>query len=344
MKKIYTLLYICTQLCLTTTVYAGIGVDGMTGASELVSTDKPKAECSIAKFRGDKSAAVSLTYDDGLKEHIELVAPELEKRGLRGSFWIIGKMIGAKDSNHGDRMTYEDLRQLAARGHEVGSHTWSHPNLVRLDNLDSVRWQMEMLDSAFAANGLPKPTAMAYPYNAGRGRDIQRVVEEGRIGSRTFQVGHGQQNNKTTIEKMTAWMHQLIDSKEWGVTMTHAINTGYDKWYHPEELWQFYDTLKTNAADVWVATFSECCAYVKERDATTIVVRQKGKTLEIVPTTTLDPTLFHEMLTLKIAGVKHPKKSAKAVQDGRQLEVYQGADGTMLVNFDPNSGTIKVKL
>ena len=289
---------------------------------------------TVAKFRGNKRAAVSLTYDDGLKEHIDLVAPELEKRGFRGSFWIIGNKIGAEDPKHGDRMTYAELRDLHRRGHEVGSHTWSHPKLVRLSTPDSVRQEMERVDSAFLANGLPKPMTMAYPYN-GRTAEVTRIVEEGRIGSRTFQVGHGQQNNKITIQKMTSWMHHLIETCDWGVTMTHAIRHGYDQWYHPEELWQFYDTLKAHEADVWVGTFAQCCAYQKERQAVQLNEAEDGKKLLLTLSMPLDTAIFHEPLTLVLAS-----KPKSVRQAGRKLKPYRSADGTWCIDVAPSQPLI----
>ena len=298
--------------------------------------------CTVAKFRGDKRAAVSLTYDDGLKEHLDLVAPELEKRGFRGSFWIIGKMIGEKDSKHGDRMTYADLQTLHRRGHELGSHTWSHPKLLQFSTLDSVRMEMEKLDSAFLANGLPKPMTMAYPYN-GKNEAITRIVEEGRIGSRTFQVGHGQQNNKTTLAKMTEWMHQLIDTHDWGVTMTHAILHGYDQWYHPEELWQFYDTLKAHENEVWVGTFAQCCAYQKEREAISLTLSQQGKRIVLTPSFPLDPAIFHEPLTLRLEGMKVSPKKLRVKQGRKSLTPYLAADGTLLLDFDPTASDIVIR-
>lgn len=284
---------------------------------------------SVAKFRGNKRAAVSLTYDDGLKEHIDLVAPELEKRGFRGSFWIIGNRIGVKDPKHGDRMTFDDLRELHRRGHEVGSHTWSHPKLVRLSTPDSVRMEMERVDSAFLVNGLPKPMTMAYPYN-GKNAEVTRIVEEGRIGSRMFQVGHGQQNNKSTIQKMTDWMYHLIETCDWGVTMTHAIRHGYDQWYHPEELWQFYDTLKSHEKDIWVGTFAQCCAYQKEREAVQLDVVEDGKDLRVAFSMPLDGAIFHEPLTLILSS--RPKSVR---QDGHKLKLYRSADGAWCVDAVP---------
>ena len=40
----------------------------------------------VTKFRGNKPAAISFTFDDGDLDHALLVGPELEKRGYRGTF------------------------------------------------------------------------------------------------------------------------------------------------------------------------------------------------------------------------------------------------------------------
>ena len=45
-----------------------------------------QTKVSIAPYYQGKKAAISFTYDDGLLEHYTLVAPNLEKRGFRGSF------------------------------------------------------------------------------------------------------------------------------------------------------------------------------------------------------------------------------------------------------------------
>ena len=44
----------------------------------------------VAKYKGDKACAISYTFDDGLAEHYTLVAPQLERRGFRGTFFING--------------------------------------------------------------------------------------------------------------------------------------------------------------------------------------------------------------------------------------------------------------
>lgn len=71
-----------------------------------------------APFSG-RRAAVSLTYDDGLDCHLDRVAPALEARGFRGTFYtpIHEGLLNRKAA----------WSAAAARGHELGNHTLFHP-------------------------------------------------------------------------------------------------------------------------------------------------------------------------------------------------------------------------
>lgn len=67
-----------------------------------------------------RRGAVSLTYDDGTANQLAIAIPPLDERGLRGTFYL----------NPSDRImtqTLPDWQSVAARGHEVGNHTLSHP-------------------------------------------------------------------------------------------------------------------------------------------------------------------------------------------------------------------------
>ncbi|MGN1263575.1 MAG: polysaccharide deacetylase family protein [Prevotella sp.] len=296
-------------------------------------------DIAVCKYRGDRAAAVSLTYDDGLLEHKTLVAPELEKRGLKGTFWIIGNMVGKKDARLGDRLTWDELREMEAHGHEIASHTWSHPNCRKV-GYEAFMYDVWRNDSAFQSNLGRKPLTLAYPYNA-KTDSVVAAVESGRIGSRTFQKGHGQQNNKTTLPMMTTWMHDLIERGEWGVTMTHGITEGYDKWYKPQELWQFYDTLAAYGDKVWTGTFAQVMSYVKERDALSLNIETSGAgtdewRMTVTPTCPLDPQIFTQPLTMKLTGAE---QNVKAVQDGKPLVCYGDREGR-LIDFNPFGGPV----
>ena len=113
MKKLFSLIFICLAMTAHTNA---------------------QTKVSIAPYYQGKKAAISFTYDDGLLEHYTLVAPNLEKRGFRGSFWIIGNMVGVEHHRLGARMTWKQIKKLEKRGHDMGSHGWSHINCRKVGN------------------------------------------------------------------------------------------------------------------------------------------------------------------------------------------------------------------
>jgi len=66
-----------------------------------------------------RRAAVCLTYDDALPVHWREVAPSLEAKGLRATFYT--------PISPGFRSDLESWRKVAAAGHELGNHTVFHP-------------------------------------------------------------------------------------------------------------------------------------------------------------------------------------------------------------------------
>ena len=104
-------------------------------------------------------AAVSLTFDDGLDVHLEVVMPLLEAAGLRGTFYVNpGRQAddGPRDRSQLSDEDYKEkwTRQIpgwqaaAARGHEVGNHTVDHPCSCNFDFGDSHLEDMSLSDIA----------------------------------------------------------------------------------------------------------------------------------------------------------------------------------------------------
>lgn len=114
--------------------------------------------------------------------------------------------------------------------------------------------------------------------------------------------------------------------------MTHGIYTAWDQWDEPWVLWNFFRELAFKKDSVWVDTFSNIQAYVKERNAVTLTTRWCNNTLIITPALSLDSKIFRMPLTLKIAGMEK-NRCMKAVQDGKNLQVsYRGDYLTIDIN------------
>lgn len=65
---------------------------------------------------------VHLAFDDGGASAHELTAEVLESHGFRGHFFIVTARVGEPGF-----LTADQIRDLAARGHDIGSHSHSHP-------------------------------------------------------------------------------------------------------------------------------------------------------------------------------------------------------------------------
>jgi peptidoglycan-N-acetylglucosamine deacetylase len=67
-----------------------------------------------------KKAAVVLTYDDAINEHLDNAVPVLDSLGLKATFYIT-----AFSTSMQTRLN--DWKNLAAKGYELGNHTLYHP-------------------------------------------------------------------------------------------------------------------------------------------------------------------------------------------------------------------------
>lgn len=70
---------------------------------------------------------VSLTFDDGYLSDYRTVLPLFLERKVCGTFFIVTSFVGKQGY-----MNWDQIRELATAGMEVGSHTHSHPFLAKL--------------------------------------------------------------------------------------------------------------------------------------------------------------------------------------------------------------------
>ncbi|SPO07576.1 related to deacetylase [Cephalotrichum gorgonifer] len=100
---------------------------------------------------------VAVTFDDGPFIYTEQVLNGLAAGGVKATFFLNGQ-------NWGNINDYTGIVQrMINEGHQIGSHTWSHPDLATLDAA-GVTSQMTQLESTLL-NIIGKfPTYMRPPY------------------------------------------------------------------------------------------------------------------------------------------------------------------------------------
>lgn len=229
----------------------------------------------LARFRGNARAAVSYTFDDGLVEHYTMVMPHLDTLGIKGTFWIIADNIDRRKPmvDHLP-VTWEQLVEIAAHGHELGNHGFTHTALDWITPEEGDR-EIERNDSAIYAHTGIHPVSFCFPGNGRNDEMIARVLAHPRInGARTFETGIG---GGATVESLDAWLASAIEKGEWVVGMTHGMTHGWDRFDHPEVLWKHLEHAKqlADSGQVWIATFAQINEYLKGLSATVTYILER---------------------------------------------------------------------
>ncbi|HUZ11975.1 MAG TPA: polysaccharide deacetylase family protein [Caulobacteraceae bacterium] len=114
------------------------------------------------RARAPATPMLSIAFDDAPASAAGAGAAILAARGLKGSYYICAGLAGAQGSM-GRLAGADAVRGLAAAGHEIGCHTFSHLDCGQAgarEAVDDVARNAETL----AAWGLPRPATFAYPY------------------------------------------------------------------------------------------------------------------------------------------------------------------------------------
>lgn len=100
---------------------------------------------------------IAITFDDG--PHATLTPKLLDilaARRVKATFFVVGQCVADLP---------EIVKRAANEGHEIASHSWSHPNLGKMSD-EAVRSQLQRTDDAIKAAIGTRPTLMRPPYGS----------------------------------------------------------------------------------------------------------------------------------------------------------------------------------
>lgn len=297
----------------------------------------------VARFSGDRAAAISYTFDDGLRDQFTLAVPMLNEVGFKGTFFVIPGSIAEtpdlavqkqNEKRSWGSISWPELKAMSDQGHEIASHTWSHPNLTKLTP-GEVDNEFSKASEAIRTHIGYLPVTLAFPFNAST-PEVQAAALKHHIAFRAYQIGLGE---KSTVESLDAWADKQVLDKTWGVLMSHAIANGYSALVDPEILRTHLRHVKSREREVWVDTFANIARYERERDDAKLEVSGNAGNLTCQLTGTLDPGIFTMPLTLVIdaAGVT----SANAERAGVALPTH-ATSGSILIEVTPGSQPISI--
>ncbi len=101
-----------------------------------------------------RRAEVALTFDDGPSRWTREIAASFERRGCRATFFLRGAAVEQRPGT---------VARLAAAGHELGNHLWSHSNAAE-QSVSELRMEIGRTADAIEATGAPRPRLVRPPY------------------------------------------------------------------------------------------------------------------------------------------------------------------------------------
>ena len=219
-------------------------------------------------------------------------------------------------------ITWDELRRHAARGHEIASHTVSHPFLPALDEANIVyeadKSKEDILEQlgprhVFSVEGpygihdarvRPFLTAR-YPLTRNWVTDefMEGFLRDDRRDPATSKREYVQWQRgaltRTTIETMKGWIDTSITNGFWLVLVFHGIEgIGWEP-LTTETKRAYYDYMKERERGLWIATFQDGVKYARERVASKVATSRSGEAISVALSHSLDPRLYDMPLTAK---------------------------------------------
>jgi peptidoglycan/xylan/chitin deacetylase (PgdA/CDA1 family) len=232
-----------------------------------------------------KRAAVSMSFDDGRVSQVDTGLALLKNANVKVTFYVTPGAVERR---------LDGWKQAVADGHEIGSHSLTHPctgnyafsqnNALEDFDLQKMAAQLdEATDRIHKLLGV-KPTTFAYPCGlkfVGRGRNVKSYVP---LVAERFLVGRGYLDESPNSPAFTdlaqamgtpfddlefPQMKSIVDSatKEgrWIIFVGHDFGDRRRQTTDMKALEMLIAYLKDPANGIWLGTVAEIGGYVKKQ-------------------------------------------------------------------------------
>ena len=310
---------------------------------------------TIGNWYNFKKGAISLTFDDGHPSHYNTAIPEMNTRGLVGTFYV--------------NFLWDKSWAISANneGHEIANHTKSHNSLSSLTT-DKIHEEVTVFNRKLENDlGFPINT-FCYPYGKGGESDsamfyIQDTVAQTHLAARSIEKATNDDHYKYDFalaerdyyqirtvhmkDSMRSYhsdFRKVISSGGYMTYMFHTIGTpgGWDN-MNVDHFTDVLDDLLLIKDTLWIATFRDAICYHKERktaNLTTVHMPfENGNSWVLNLTDSLRNDWFNHPLSIKLEKPTEVVTILSVKQGGEDLE-YKIVNDSIVFNAIPDNGHI----
>ncbi|KAG6917726.1 hypothetical protein DXG01_001377 [Tephrocybe rancida] len=167
---------------------------------------------------------VALTFDDGPYKNMQKIVDQLTAAGAVGTFFFNGDN---RDCIY-NKESVQRAQYAFSKGHQVASHTWSHPHMPDLDR-DQMVSQCSRIDDALKKILGVVPAFARPPY--GEYNDLFRQVAQER-GQRlvNWDFDSGDSVGKTAAESRQMYDDVVEDHPDTLLALNHEVYPWLSAW------------------------------------------------------------------------------------------------------------------
>lgn len=216
--------------------------------------------CAVPEGR---RAMVSFTFDDNTLDHLLVAAPELEKRGWRGTFFVNPHSNNRYVSMH---LNWEQIAELHRRGHEIGNHSMSHGHFKKYAaarQWDALAWEISEAERQIREHLGCRPRTYTAPYGETPEFVTRLLAANGVLNT----PARDYVGSQTTAEDFARLLEKAAAPEAFTVLMFHGVAPGYGGW-EPVVSRDFFcsmlDDWKKREDTLFFGTFQEN-AFYRER-------------------------------------------------------------------------------
>jgi peptidoglycan/xylan/chitin deacetylase (PgdA/CDA1 family) len=191
---------------------------------------------------GFSAPMVSLTFDDGSAGFYANALPSLNSKGFKTTQYIpTGCEIGAAPAACGlgkdpFMMTPAQVQTIASQGHEIGSHSVTHPDLTTVTDAQLAAEMTQSKATLEAITGAGTVTDFAYPFGTYDARVIAAEQKAGYTSGRSVEEGYNSKLDvqpydirvqnmlpTTTLAQFQGWVDYAKAHNYWLVIVYHEV-------------------------------------------------------------------------------------------------------------------------
>ncbi len=292
----------------------------------------------IAHWKGDKTAAFMLQFDDSAQSQVKLAVPELVKRDMVGTFYV----------NAGSGQ-YAALREdwekkLPQLGMEIANHTFTHKGAKDVADLDEELAKNNEAIYRAVSLGKPKLVSFGIPgVPAGKWNITKAQLAEElpkfHLIERPSVDGHFAFIHLKTADEMFKLAQQAIDTGGMQYVLFHGVGGDWLTFPLPDFI-TLLDKLAAVHDKLWIAGTIAVHQYETERETASAQASVGAKQITVKLACKADPAWYDQALTL-VTRVPSTWKKCRIVQ-GTVTSTAVVAQGAVTYDAVPGKDAVVI--